>query len=259
MNVKQKESYELLKEFVEIANKNNLKYSVFFGTLLGTIRHQGFIPWDDDIDVIIPLETLEFFQTNYPQYIKDNTNGNFLFIPKYTHYEKNCPEATYIDLFVTVPTTQKKLKKFNNWHNKMRYMHSFIYRPTFKIQWGIKALKVLLWFTLIYKKMTFTDAYNILKETEKTNTITAISFPSKKEIKANTFCNIDLYDSVKRKFEDLEVNVPKDYEKILIQNYGNNWKVPNPNWKNNVNLKQTQHLGLYDMYYCCCKDKSKKK
>lgn len=88
MNVKQKESYELLKEFVEIANKNNLKYSVFFGTLLGTIRHQGFIPWDDDIDVIIPLETLEFFQTNYPQYIKDNTNGNFLLIPKYTHYEK---------------------------------------------------------------------------------------------------------------------------------------------------------------------------
>lgn len=75
----------------------------------------------------------------------------------------------------------------------------------------------------------------------------------------HTFCNIDLYDSVKRKFEDLEVNVPKDYEKILIQNYGNNWKVPNPNWKNNVNLKQTQHLGLYDMYYCCCKDKSKKK
>ena len=42
---------EILLKFVSICEKYNLNYFVVFGTLLGTIRHKGFIPWDDDIDV----------------------------------------------------------------------------------------------------------------------------------------------------------------------------------------------------------------
>ena len=42
---------DILLFFQEICDKNQLKYFVAFGTLLGTIRHNGFIPWDDDIDV----------------------------------------------------------------------------------------------------------------------------------------------------------------------------------------------------------------
>ena len=42
---------DLLKKFDEVCEKLNLKYTLSSGSLLGAVRHSGFIPWDDDIDV----------------------------------------------------------------------------------------------------------------------------------------------------------------------------------------------------------------
>lgn len=46
--------FGLLRVFTEVCRRHGLTYYIFFGTLLGAVRHEGFIPWDDDIDVVMP-------------------------------------------------------------------------------------------------------------------------------------------------------------------------------------------------------------
>jgi len=52
---------EIMKVFADICERHGLRYAMIGGTLLGAIRHRGFIPWDDDIDVGMPREDYESF------------------------------------------------------------------------------------------------------------------------------------------------------------------------------------------------------
>ena len=51
---------DLLAEFDRVCNKHNIKYFASGGTALGAIRHKGFIPWDDDMDLILEIAPHEF-------------------------------------------------------------------------------------------------------------------------------------------------------------------------------------------------------
>lgn len=50
---------EILKEIVKICEKHDITYSLVFGSLLGNVRHHGFIPWDDDLDMVVPRKEYE--------------------------------------------------------------------------------------------------------------------------------------------------------------------------------------------------------
>ena len=69
------ELLSIYQAFAAVCEKHGLKYWVAFGTMLGAVRHNGFIPWDDDFDVFMLREDYEKFLTvadkELPEYFKD--------------------------------------------------------------------------------------------------------------------------------------------------------------------------------------------
>ncbi len=108
---------EVLQEFHVLCEENKLTYYLTAGTLLGAVRHNGFIPWDDDVDVLMPRTDYERFlqifeQKNKASYIKlatpSNTNNYYTPMAKMydtrfqmeePHLRSSCPLGPWIDIF----------------------------------------------------------------------------------------------------------------------------------------------------------------
>ena len=73
-----KESNQILNALFDFSQKFNVDYAVGFGTLLGYARHQDFIPWDDDIDIMIDENDLTVFENTAFPYLKQNYNISFV-------------------------------------------------------------------------------------------------------------------------------------------------------------------------------------
>lgn len=58
---------DILLDVAKFCDENNLQYFLAYGTLLGAIRHKGFIPWDDDVDINMPRDDYNFLMENYNQ------------------------------------------------------------------------------------------------------------------------------------------------------------------------------------------------
>lgn len=84
LNEIKKIEIKLLKEFKAYCEEHGLKYFLSNGTLLGAIKYNGFIPWDDDIDVIMPREDYDRFVKEFPsnekiKLLSDETCNNYIF------------------------------------------------------------------------------------------------------------------------------------------------------------------------------------
>lgn len=64
----QQESLKILVKIDEICRKINIKYVLAYGTLIGAVRHKGFIPWDDDVDIMMPRQDFIKFQEYFSQH-----------------------------------------------------------------------------------------------------------------------------------------------------------------------------------------------
>jgi lipopolysaccharide cholinephosphotransferase len=88
-----KKIVNILKGFHEFCVDNKLRYSISYGSLLGAIRHKGIIPWDDDIDVVMPRPDYEkFIRLTLNNYLRDHE-----VISIYNHKDYYLPFAKVID------------------------------------------------------------------------------------------------------------------------------------------------------------------
>lgn len=89
---------DLYLVFAEICEKYNLKYYLFYGGLLGAIRHNGFIPWDDDLDVAMPRNDFDIFMKIAPQELQEP-------------YSLQNP-YTYSNCYYSIPTLRNSMGTF---------------------------------------------------------------------------------------------------------------------------------------------------
>lgn len=109
MNDIQQAEFEILKYFDELTDQYNVKYFLFAGTLLGAVRHEGFIPWDDDIDVgMLRSEFIKFQEEMFKdENIKENIFLQSRKVHSYLATEIAKIRNSSIKIKERVPNTQK--------------------------------------------------------------------------------------------------------------------------------------------------------
>lgn len=142
---------EMLIEIDKFCRKHNIKYMLAFGTLLGAIRHNGYIPWDDDVDISMPLEDMLRFKKEFKserlEYIDVNQDPHFIYafsrIAHKLSYNKNgLVTRSYgvcIDLYPTIEVSQ--IKEVNQTNIETIHLH-YKFR-NYIAKWRSRAIRYL--------------------------------------------------------------------------------------------------------------------
>lgn len=128
-------SYEIFNIFNNICINNNIKYFVAFGTLLGQIRDGGMIPWDPDIDVCVPINTVQ--QLIYV--LKNELPTDYFFESNFTHrnfpyYQMRIGKKGYsldyihVDIFYLIGAPEgKELEDFKNENKNLYKQRNYLF------------------------------------------------------------------------------------------------------------------------------------
>ena len=233
----------IAREIKRICDKHNIRYFIIAGTLLGAVRHGGFIPWDDDMDVGMLREDYEMFlkvaktelgeefflQTpetdkNYGlPFAKILLNGTVLVEAT---AGSNAKKGIFVDVFPFDVAPENEADREN--HNKKTYFYKRLllaklnYNVCAKNDYVKRAvyfvLKIMSAFyshdKLVKKLESEITRYNNSKTEDIVNIGGAYGY-KKETIKADW-----VRDTVEIPFEDMTISAPVDYIKYLETFYG---------------------------------------
>ena len=241
----------ILKAFIKCCETLGIKYYLLGGSMLGAVRHKGFIPWDDDIDVGMPRHDYECFlskgQSLLPDYYfiqtKDTDHNVLLNYSKIrdsrtTFIETsvknhNINHGVYIDVFPLdyYPEDDKEQKRFN----RKRRILGWRIRNEFSLSKENKGTIVqelyrkLAWQILKIKYPTEREAIEereqLYKSIQRSRLVANYSGAwGKKEIVPEEWYG----EGIITEFENVSVRIPTEYDKWLTQVYGNYMELPPP-------------------------------
>lgn len=232
---------DILKNFASYCEQNGLTYYLAYGTLIGAVRHKGYIPWDDDIDVIMP-------RPDYERFIREYQNERYkVFCPE---FDKSCP-YTYGKLYDSYTILNElSSRSYEIGLNIDIFILDGMPDNSEKAQKHIKNCS--FWINILdVKKIAFRKGRSIVKNLELLVLKTILSpFPyrmvrnkiiqlnKKYDFKSSTFCSEMCYTGAlhmpkvifgKGKrclFEDRDYIIPDNYDSWLTGVYGDYMKLP---------------------------------
>lgn len=240
---------EVLNYIDAVCKNNNLNYFIFYGTLLGAIRHEGFIPWDDDIDIVMFRDDYNRFleitskpNNDFKTISPNNTSGYYLSFAKvfntktilYEHVSHPLKIGVYVDIFPldycgdTLDESISLMKKYYHYQKLLdiKNLRFDKNRSLFK-----NSLLFLFKACLILRSRA-----SIIRRVQKQ---IENDCKSKKEFVAclcmPVYKNKSIFDSslfaskTKAKFESHYFCAPSDSDSILKQLYGDYMKLPPKN------------------------------
>lgn len=235
----------MLKEIDRHCQENDLQYSLAFGSLLGAVRHKGYIPWDDDLDIMLLRKDydkfIKSFNHEYYSVIEPDNNIDY-FLPFAKVYDnrtvinefakvKNL-YGVYIDVFPidSVPNDSEELESFLKKKSSLNKQHILKIVP---LRWNRNPLKNII---LILGRilLIFKSVHSISKEMSelsskycnlKNSKLKGIIVPddNRKEELLPSEC-FESYITLP--FEGFEAMVIEKYHEYLTASYGDYMKLP---------------------------------
>lgn len=236
---------DILKQILIICERHSLRCFAIGGTMLGAIRHNGFIPWDDDIDIGFPRKDyekfLEYAQKELPepyQLLTSAGDYKFLFAKVHntatTFIEHQCLEhkqwykGVFVDImpFDGVPNNRLSRKIYYPFVRELNKLYNYrrfglIEGTSLKVRFAnLLPAKLIysLWSSLIRK-------YDFDK-------CKCTSFTWSVRNRKLTFHTDIFKDLILHDFEDIKIPVPRNYDEYLRTHYGDYMELPPDNERN---------------------------